>query len=88
MEAFSPVRPCIAPCARTDTIPLHSSTNAREQGHEEAVKFFGIPVEDEKDIIIIFTNQKKKAAVMRAIRESQGIIFVLPVDNMLGLDFE
>jgi len=69
--------------------------NARGQGHEGTVKFFGISVEDEKDIIIILTNREKKAAIMRAICEThglnskaQGIIFALPVDNVLGLNFE
>jgi len=69
--------------------------NARGQGHEGAVKFFGISVEDEKEIIIILTNKEKKAAIMRAICEThglnskaQGIIFALPVDNVLGLNFE
>jgi len=69
--------------------------NARGQGHEGAVKFFGISVEDEKEIIIILTSKEKKAAIMRAICEThglnskaQGIIFALPVDGVLGLNFE
>jgi len=69
--------------------------NARGQGHEGAVKFFGISVEDEKEIIIILTSREKKAAIMRAICEThglnsnaRGIIFALPVDNVLGLNFE
>jgi nitrogen regulatory protein PII len=69
--------------------------NARGQGHQGAVKFFGISVEDEKEIILILSNKEKKAAIMRAVCEThglnsnaQGIIFALPVDNVLGLDFE
>jgi len=69
--------------------------NARGQGHEGAVKFFGISVEDEKEIIIILTSREKKAAIMRAICEThglnssaQGIVFALPVDNVLGLNIE
>jgi nitrogen regulatory protein PII len=69
--------------------------NARGQGHEGAVKFFGISVEDEKEIIIILTSREKKPAIMRAICEThglnsnaQGIVFALPVDNVLGLTVE
>jgi len=69
--------------------------NGRGQAHEGAVKFFGISVEDEKDIILILTSRKKKAAIMKAICEThglnssaQGIVFALPVDNVLGLHLE
>jgi len=69
--------------------------NGRGQAHDGAIKFFGISVEDEKDIILILTSRKKKAAIMRAICEAhglnssaQGIVFALPVDNVLGLNLE
>jgi hypothetical protein len=69
--------------------------NARGQAHEGAVKFFGISVQDEKEIIIMLTSREKKVAIMRAVSEihglnskAQGIIFSLPVDNVMGLSFE
>jgi len=69
--------------------------NARGQGHEGAVKFFGIPVQDEKELILILTNREKKVPLMKAICEAhglntsaQGIIFSLPVDNVMGLSLE
>jgi len=69
--------------------------NARGQAHEGAVKFFGISVQDEKELIFILTNREKKAGIMRAICEAhglntaaQGIVFSLPVDNVMGLSFE
>jgi len=69
--------------------------NARGQTHEGAVKFFGISVQDEKELIIILTSREKKVSIMRAICEAhglnskaQGIVFSLPVDNVLGLSFE
>jgi nitrogen regulatory protein PII len=69
--------------------------NARGQAHEGAVKFFGVSVQDEKEMIIILTNREKKTGIMRALSEAhglnskaQGIVFSLPVDNVMGLSFE
>jgi len=69
--------------------------NARGQAHEGAVKFFGIPVQDEKELIFILTNREKKVPLMKAICEAhglnssaQGIIFSLPVDSVMGLNLE
>jgi nitrogen regulatory protein PII len=69
--------------------------NARGQAHEGAVKFFGIPVQDEKEMILILTGREKKVPLMKAICEAhglnssaQGIIFSLPVDNVMGLSLE
>ena len=69
--------------------------NARGQAHEGTVRFFGIAVQDEKEIIIILTSREKKVPIMRAVCEAhglnskaQGIIFSLPVDKVLGLSFE
>ena len=69
--------------------------NARGQAHEGAVKFFGISVQDEKEMILTLTSREKKVSIMRAICEAhglnsnaQGIVFSLPVDNVMGLSFE
>jgi nitrogen regulatory protein PII len=69
--------------------------NARGQAHEGAVKFFGISVQDEKELILILTSREKKVPLMKAICEAhglnsraQGIIFSLPVDNVMGLSLE
>ena len=66
--------------------------HARGQAHEGAVKFFGISVQDEKELIFILTSSGKKAAIMTAICESHGlnteahgIVFSLPVDDVMGL---
>jgi len=72
-----------------------STLNARGQAHEGAVKFFGVSVQDEKEIILILTSKEKKVPIMRAVCEAhglnskaQGIVFSLPVDDVLGLSFE
>ncbi|MDR0443324.1 MAG: P-II family nitrogen regulator [Treponema sp.] len=69
--------------------------NARGQAHQGAVKFFGVSVQDEKEIILILTTREKKVAIMQAVSEAhglnseaQGIIFALPVDSVLGLNLE
>ena len=69
--------------------------SARGQAHEGAVKFFGISVQDEKEMIIILTSREKKVNIMRAVCEThglnskaQGIVFSLPVDNVMGLSIE
>jgi nitrogen regulatory protein PII len=68
---------------------------ARGQAHEGAVKFLGISVQDEKEMILILTGREKKIDIMQAICDvhglnsnAQGIVFSLPVDNVLGLNFE
>jgi len=69
--------------------------NARGQAHHGAVKFFGVSVQDEKELILILTSQEKKVEIMKAVceahglnSEAQGIIFSLPVDEVIGLSLD
>ncbi|GAB6390690.1 MAG: nitrogen regulatory protein P-II/hypothetical protein [Treponematales bacterium] len=69
--------------------------NARGLAHEGPVKFFGVSVQDETEIILILTAREKKAAIMKAVSESYGIaskaggiIFSLPADTVAGLNYE
>jgi nitrogen regulatory protein PII len=69
--------------------------NARGLAHEGAIKFFGVSVQDEKEIVIILTSREKKVSIMQAISRShgmdskaEGIVFSLPVDSVMGLSFE
>jgi hypothetical protein len=69
--------------------------SARGLAHEGAVKFFGISVQEEREIVIVLTGREQKEAIMRAVSETcgintkaGGIVFSLPVDNVLGLSFE
>ncbi|MDR3019452.1 MAG: P-II family nitrogen regulator, partial [Treponema sp.] len=69
--------------------------HARGDAHQGAVKFFGISVQDEKELILILAGRDNKTAVMKAIceahglnTEAQGIIFSLPVDNVMGLSLD
>jgi hypothetical protein len=69
--------------------------NARGLAHEGPVKFFGVSLQDEKEIIIMLTRREKKIPIMQAVSracgitsKAEGIIFSLPVDSVLGLNFE
>jgi nitrogen regulatory protein PII len=68
--------------------------NARGLAHQGPVKFFGVSVQEEREIIIILTNREKKAAIMQAVSQAYGItsnavglIFSVPVDSVMGLSF-
>jgi len=69
--------------------------NARGQAHAGAVKFFGVSVQDEKELILILTEREKKVEIMQAICEkhglnsnAKGIVFSLPVDSVIGLSLD
>jgi nitrogen regulatory protein PII len=69
--------------------------NARGLAHEGAVRFFGVSVQDEKEIIIVLTSREKKVPIMQAVSQNcgmtskaEGIVFSLPVDAVQGLSFE
>jgi len=69
--------------------------NARGQAHQGAVKFFGVSVQSEREMILLLTKREKKVPIMQAISqthglnsEAQGIVFSLPVDNVMGLSMD
>jgi len=69
--------------------------HARGLTHEGPVKFFGVSVQEEKEIVLIVTSREKKLAIMEAVSRSygitskaEGLIFSLPVDSVMGLNLE
>ena len=61
-------------------------------GSKEATKFLGITIEPEKDVVLIITPKEEKRKVMEEITEAvglstegRGILFAVPVDNVVGL---
>lgn len=69
--------------------------HGRGTGTEEAAKFFGITIQEEKEIILIVSQKEKKQAIMSNIASAvgidtagHGITFSLPVEDALGVNFE
>ena len=59
-------------------------------GVGEAEKFFGISVQQKKDIVAIITKRENKESIMKAINqfcdgENKAVVFSLPVDNVFGI---
>ena len=69
--------------------------HARFLGKEGASQFFGISVQEEREIILILAPQDKKALILKAIGEAhgldskaQGLMFSMPVDRVMSLSYE
>lgn len=67
--------------------------HSRRIASEEAKHFWGINVQQEREIVLILAEKSKKKEIMRAIgekcglkSEAQGVVLALPVDNVVGLD--
>ena len=64
--------------------------HALKMGVGEAEKFFGISVQQKKDIVAIITKRENKESIMKAINqfcdgENKAVVFSLPVDNVFGI---
>ena len=69
-----------------------TAIHARDVSHESAEKFFGISIQQEREIVAILIKKEIKQAVMQAINlavgsktPAKGLIFALPVDDLIGL---
>lgn len=65
----------------------------RRRNSDRASKFFGIPLQEEQDFVMIVVPREKKCEVMSAISErcglrteAHGVILSLPVDDVMGLE--
>ena len=66
--------------------------HAKGTGHKKAVKFFGVSLAEEKDMIYIVSPASKKAKIMNAIEKAAGtdtdagaFCFSLPISEVVGL---
>ncbi len=68
--------------------------SARGLGKDEAVKFLGITIDPEKDMLMIAADAEHKDAIVDALYENcgiktkgSGIVLVLPVAEIRGGNF-
>lgn len=66
--------------------------HARRLGNEETMKFWGISLQNERDLVAIIVPRTEKLAIMKAIGEkcgmhsaAKGLIFSMPVDGIQGI---
>ena len=85
----------IMACTRKAGAQGGTVINARGLIHQGPVKFFGITVQEEKEIIMILTNKDKKVPIMQAVSqnfglatEARSIVFSLPAENITGIDLD
>lgn len=67
--------------------------HSRRIGSEEAMKFWGISIQEEREVILILVAKENKKAVMQAVSgscgmksEAHGVVLSLPVDEIIGLN--
>ena len=66
--------------------------HSRSIGSEEATSFWGLSVQEEKEIVLILAEVEGKVAIMSAISEkcgmhseANGLVLSLPIDAVMGL---
>jgi len=67
--------------------------HAQGLGAKEAIKYLGITIQPEKDLVLILAPKEKRRAIMESITskvgintKGKGICFSLPVNYAIGLD--
>lgn len=67
--------------------------HARGLGSKEAIKYLGITIQPEKDLVLILAPESKKLAIMESIKKEvglttpgMGICFSLPVSSAIGVE--
>ena len=67
--------------------------HSRRAGNENKLKFWGISVQQEREVVLILARKDDKLNIMQAIgrkcginSKAQGIVLSLPVDGTAGMD--
>lgn len=66
--------------------------HSRSIGSEDAKNFWGLSVQEEKELVLILAKHEIKTDIMRAISErwgmqseAKGVVLSLPIDSVMGL---
>ena len=66
--------------------------HSRSIGNKEASSFWGLSVQEEKEVVLILAEHEKKAAIMQAVSENcgmkseaKGVVLSLPIDSVMGI---
>lgn len=66
--------------------------HSRSVGSEDATTFWGLSVQEEKEIVLILADNEKKNDIMGAVTskcgmqsEAKGLIMSLPIDSVMGI---
>lgn len=82
-----------------DVARAHGATggtilSGKGTGGEKAKKFFAMSLEEEKEVVLILVKEELRADIMRAVATEfgldspgRGIVFSLPVEETIGLNF-
>ena len=67
--------------------------HSRRIGNKETLGFWGMSIQEEKEMLFIVTENENKLKIMQAIgekcgmhSEAKGILVSLPIENVIGLD--
>ena len=67
--------------------------HSRRVENEQSLQFWGIPIQQEREIVLILATNENKVAIMKAISDkcgiqsdAHGVVISLPVDDVAGLN--
>ena len=67
--------------------------HSRRLGDTEAMSFWGLSIQEEKEIVFIVAGKEHKLKIMQAIgekcgvhSEAKGLVVSLPIDNVIGIE--
>ena len=69
--------------------------HSRRLGDTEAMSFWGLSIQEEKEIVFIVAGKEQKLRIMQAIgekcgvhSEAKGLVVSLPIDSVIGIEEE
>ena len=67
--------------------------HSRRAGNENTIGFWGLSIQEEKEMIYIVADVDSKLSIMKAIGENfgmhsdaKGIVYSMPIDNVIGIE--